>query len=839
MTVAGQSSACSPERASDLSFNLLSISRFKSSLMPSLLSTAVAFTLFGFSTTAFAQDTAADRVFEEVIVTARQREEKAQSVPIPITALSSEQLVTRNLMEVRDLEKLSPNTSIDYSSVNGNAMLVFIRGIGQVNWAATQDPKIGMYVDGVYYSRPQGSLIDFNDVDRVEVLRGPQGTLFGRNTTAGLIHIINNKPNTDEFETSITLGSGNDGQSNYGLVINAPLSENWAARLAVSGQKADGVITNSFTGNDRGNEDSRNTRLALRYLGENLDAQLTYSNFEADERGPLGSCDWYATDDPFTALGRGGVLSLATIFGTFNDVRSNCLNTTRDVSIDTTNDEANRADVDNLVLSLSYDFGGVTFDSITSKRDIDHFNGTWGWVMGNGPGSNMLEILNNHGETEARSQEFRLSGMSDSFEWVVGAYWFKEETVESLDVPLFRDVLPPDPAVWPFFYAPDGAGSTLGAAALGAQLFGSRSQAYDVINENQAVFAEATWSLSDKWDLTVGARYTKDDRDFTRIQTLFNGQPDQFYLCPGMPTVELAPGFSVAASDRCRQTVSYSKTTPRIIASYQASDEVMLYGSYSLGYSSGGFNQDTRMRPYLPETADNLELGMKSDLFDGRVRFNATAFHNQYKNQQLTVGRLVDGQPTADLINAQEASLSGIEIESMARLTDSLTLSATMGYIRGDYEEFTVIDNVTVVTDSGSLTSEEVERDLSDIEFGSGPSYSLDLSLMHTMSLGNSGELVSSIGATFKDAVSYSLTNTPSSQQPSYWLVDGRMTWFMANDKTSLSLWVNNLFDKDYVTTMLDQAGDIQIGGADQGLGMAASYWGEPRRYGLELRHRF
>ena len=813
----------------------LSSSRVKTPL----LWVAVAAASLGISVPASAQNDAADRIFEEVVVTARQREERAQTVPIPITALSAEQLVTRNLMEVRDLEKLSPNTSIDYSAVNGNAIQVFIRGIGQTNWAATQDPKIGMYVDGVYFSRPQGALVDFNDVERVEVLRGPQGTLFGRNTTAGLIHIINNRPSTDGFESDITLGAGNDGQSNYGLVVNAPLSENWAARLALSGQQADGVMINSFTGKDRGNEDSTNARFALRYQGDKLDAQLSYTNFEADERGPLGSCTWHATDDPFVALGRGGVLSLATIFGTFSSVRENCIGTTRDVSIDTTNDENIRADVDNVVLNLSYDFGSLTLDSITSKRDIEHFSGTWGWVMGNGPGSNMLEILNNYGDTEAMSQEIRLSGVSDSVEWMVGAYWFEEETDESLDVPLFRDVMAPDPAVWPLFYAPDGAGGTLGAAALGAQLYGSRSQTYDVTNENQAFFAEVTFSLNEKWDLTVGARRTNDDRDFTRIQTLFNGQPDAFYFCPGMPVVELAPGVVAAGSDRCRQTVSYRKTTPRVIASYQASDDVMFYGSYSLGYSSGGFNQDTRMRPYLPETADNYEFGMKSDLLDGRMRFNATVFHNEYKNQQLTVGRLVDGQPTADLINAQQATLSGVEIETMARLSDSLTFTATMGYIRGDYDEFTVMDNVTVVSGDGSLSSQEVERDLSDTEFGSGPSYSFDLGLMHDMSLGDSGELMTSIGATFKDATDYTLNNTPSSQQPSYWVVDGRMTWFMANDKTSVSLWVNNLFDKDYVTTMLDQAGDIQIGGIDQGLGMAASYWGEPRRYGLELKHRF
>ena len=756
----------------------LSSSRVKTPL----LWVAVAAASLGISVPASAQNDAADRIFEEVVVTARQREERAQTVPIPITALSAEQLVTRNLMEVRDLEKLSPNTSIDYSAVNGNAIQVFIRGIGQTNWAATQDPKIGMYVDGVYFSRPQGALVDFNDVERVEVLRGPQGTLFGRNTTAGLIHIINNRPSTDGFESDITLGAGNDGQSNYGLVVNAPLSENWAARLALSGQQADGVMINSFTGKDRGNEDSTNARFALRYQGDKLDAQLSYTNFEADERGPLGSCTWHATDDPFVALGRGGVLSLATIFGTFNSVRENCIGTTRDVSIDTTNDENIRADVDNVVLNLSYDFGSLTLDSITSKRDIEHFSGTWGWVMGNGPGSNMLEILNNYGDTEAMSQEIRLSGVSDSVEWVVGAYWFEEETDESLDVPLFRDVMAPDPAVWPLFYAPDGAGGTLGAAALGAQLYGSRSQTYDVTNENQAFFAEVTFSLNEKWDLTVGARRTNDDRDFTRIQTLFNGQPDPFYFCPGMPVVELAPGVVAAGSDRCRQTVSYSKTTPRVIASYQASDDVMFYGSYSLGYSSGGFNQDTRMRPYLPETADNYEFGMKSDLLDGRMRFNATVFHNEYKNQQLTVGRLVDGQPTADLINAQQATLSGVEIETMARLSDSLTFTATMGYIRGDYDEFTVMDNVTVVSGDGSLSSQEVERDLSDTEFGSGPSYSFDLGLMHNMSLGDSGELMTSIGATFKDATDYTLNNTPSSQQPSYWVVDGRMTWFMAND---------------------------------------------------------
>ena len=787
-----------------------------------------------------AEETSADRVFEEVVVTARKRQEGAQSVPIPISAISAEQLETRNLTEIRDIEKLSPNTDIDFSPSNGTSANIFMRGIGQVNWSGTQDPKIGIYVDGVYLSRAQGALVDFNDVERVEVLRGPQGTLFGRNTTAGLVHIINKRPTAESFESDITLGVGNDGQRKWGLMLNTPLSDQISARLSVSGQQADGVTINSVTGNDRGNEDSQSARLALRWQNDSMDALLTYSRFEADERGALATCDWYAPSDPFAGLARGGLPAVAVIFGTYNQMQANCEGTTKDVSIDTTNDERATVDVDSLVLNVSYDFGPMTVTSITAQRELEYFNGSWGWVMGNGPGSNFLEILNNPGGTEAFSQELRLSGSTERLDWVLGAYWFEEDTLESLDVPLFRGVLPPDPAVWPFFYAPDGAGGTLGAAALGAQIYGSRNQTHDVTNENEAFFAELTYAITDQWDVTLGARYTSDDRDFTRVQTLVGGAFDPFYFCPGMPTVELAPGVLASASDRCRQTVSYSKTTPRVIVSYQHSSDLMLYGSYSMGYASGGFNQDVRMRSFEPEVAHNFEFGIKSDLLDGRLRLNATLFNNEYKNQQLTVGRLVNGQPTADLINAQQASLSGVEFEVLGRLSDELTLTLSVGYLKGEYDEFTVIDNVTVVAEDGSLSSVETERDLSYIEFGSkGKNLSMDIGLLHNMNIGGAGEIVSSVGATFKDDRYYSLENTPSSFQPSYWLVDGRITWFLSNGQSSVSLWGNNLTDKDYVTSMIDQAGTIQIGGADPSLGMAASYWGEPRRFGLEFRHSF
>ena len=776
-------------------------------------------------------------VFEEVLVTARKRTETAQRVPIPITALSQEQLQTRNMTEIRDIERLSPNTSIQYSSVNGTAAQIFMRGIGQTNWSSTQDPKIGMYVDGVYLSRPQGGLLDFMDIERVEVLRGPQGTLFGRNTTAGLIHIINNKP-SQEFEADVQFGIGNENHQSYGFMVNTPITNSLAARFALYDKETDGNIINSVTGKDRGNENSLSYRGSLLWDQDDFSAQFTFDHFEADERAPLGTCRFTGADDPFAAQ---GLPFLATIFGVYGDMKANCESTTKDVSIDNTNNESAKSDVDAYTLRLGYDFEGAELTSITSLRKIDNFNGSWGWVMGNGPTVNLLEILNNKSENEIFSQELRLTGSTDNLSWVVGAYLFKEESEESLDVPLLRGVTAPSPADWPFFYAPSPAGGTVGDSAVGAQLYGSRYQAYDVVNKNKAVFAEATYTLNDRWDVTLGARYTEDEREFTRIQTLFGGDFDPAYFCPGMPTVELAPGVVISGSDRCFQDVSYDKITPRAIVNYQLNDDVMFYASYSVGYSSGGFNQDVRMRAYEPEVSDNYEFGFKSEFFNSKLRVNASAFINDYQNQQLTVGRVVNGQATADLINAQEAQIKGLELEVLGQLTDALSIAISAGYIEGDYKKFTVDDNaIETNPDTGEITESIVVRDLSDVEFGNnGDELSFDVSLLHIMDLGNNGDITSSLGYSYKDDQYSTLRNTPSSFEPSYWLLDSRVTWNLPNGKTHISLWGTNLTDEEYVDTQINQSGDLAVGGTDPSLGMTAVYWGAPQRFGLEVRHTF
>ena len=767
-------------------------------------------------------------VFDEVVVTARKKSEASQSVPIPISALNEEQLEIRNITEIQDIEKIAPNTSIQYSAVNGNVLEVFMRGIGQSNWGSSHDPKIGVYTDGVYASRPQGGLVDLYDLARVEVLRGPQGTIFGKNTTAGLIHIITNTP-SQEIESKIRAGVGTDGHYLLEGMFNRPINDNLAFRLSFLDKKTDGFIVNSLTGNDRGNENSTSFRVQLRYENEDYMANLAYSNFDQDERAPLGSCRWNGPENGNLA---GGFGAIANIAGIYNELRSNCNSTTKDVSRDITNNEGVSANKESLTLTQSYEIGIGKLESVTGYSELQSSNGSWGWGGGVGPG--YLEILDDNFNHRQWSQELRISGSSGALDWIAGLYLFEENGQGGLSVPLFRGVSAPSylpPAVAAIFNQTKTFGSSIGDGITRMQ--------------NQAIFIEANYAVTDKLDLTLGARYTEDERDYERFQNLYYGgaaafglpdDRDPFYACPGMVT----NAFGFATTSSCTRSVEYSETTPRAILSYQESEDVLLYVSYSKGYSSGGFNGDTAMRVFLPETSDNIEAGMKSDLMDGRLRLNATFFNTSYKNQQVTVGRIVNGQPTADLVNAQEATLQGIEIEALMQLTDSLVMTAMLATNDGSYDEFVIQDNVTITAADGSLSFQQVPRDLSDTGFGGNEKpFTWDISFIHTMDLSGGGDLQTSWGISHRDESYYTLANVPSSLASGYTLQDARISWNFADGQSRLSLWATNLSDEVYINTMLSQAGDIEIGGTDASLGFTSDYWGQPRRFGLEYTRDF
>tara|TARA_B110000003_G_scaffold275694_1_gene319093 strand:+ start:152 stop:2539 length:2388 start_codon:yes stop_codon:yes gene_type:complete len=793
-----------------------------------LKSTLLCLSLLSIPTISFSADEDVS-VFDEVVVTARKRAENSQSVPIPISALNEDQLEMRNIVELTDIEKLAPNLSIQASAVNSGVLEVYMRGIGQANWAIPHDPKIGLYTDGVYAARPQGGLVDLYDLQRVEVLRGPQGTLFGKNTTAGLINIITNQP-TQETEAKIRLGAGSDSHQLIEGMFNTPLSDSLAFRFSFLTKETDGFMINSITGKDRGNEDTTSFRAQLKYEIDAYSANLAFSRFDQDERASLGSCRFTGPENGALS---GGLGAVANIFGIYDALKANCRSTTKDVSLDTSPSEKNTAEKDSITLTQLFETQIGTIESITNYSELDAFSGTWGWVMGNGPGVNFLEIHDDTMSHEQWSQELRLSGSTENMDWVIGLYAFEEDGESVLDVPLFRGVNPS-----PLLPA------ALAGVALQTKLLGSEQQGSITNMQNQAIFFEGTYGLNDKLDLTIGARYTEDEREYTRSSRLYEdaaaiGMPgtfNLFYACPGMVT----NAFGFATSDRCTRSVEYSETTPRAILSYQQTDDVLFYASYSKGYSSGGFNGDVAMRRFLPETSDNYEFGMKGEFLENRLRVNATMFSTSYENQQVTVGRIVNGTPIADLVNAQEATLEGMEFEILAQLTDSLVLSAMVATFEGEYDEFIIQDNTSVANADGSLSTIVVERDISDTGFGGNDDrLTWDLSLMHTYDLGDGSDIQSTIGISYHDEENYTLEDVPSSVADDYELVDARITWNLADGQSSIALWGTNLTDEDYVNTMLSQSGDIEIGGTNFSLGMTTDYWGQPRRYGIEYRRNF
>jgi len=796
---------------------------------------------------AVAETAGADsRGIEEVVVTARRREESVQEVPIPITALSADQLRDRGITEIKNIEKVTPNLSFLNSGVNRGTAQVFLRGIGQVNWGPTQDPKVGIYVDNVYLGRPQGAVFDLFDISRVEVLRGPQGTLFGRNTTAGLVHVITNDP-TDEWEFKISGGFGNDEQINSDVLINVPMIEGVLnARLALQTRKDDGYMEDNL-GRKWNQTDSSSARGKLMWTPtDSIEVMLSGEVFVARETAGLGQC---VGGVPGGAAGLNGITD---IYGRLDDMAAAC--TEGNDWYKSNDNDPNGSDVTTRALTLDakWDVGGVSLRSITAWRNMDEINQSWGWATDfNGELSNGLEVIGTKNSPyEQWSQEFRIEGsaFNDRVTWIGGVYGFRESATQKLDVPFWRGLQdpPPDPAEAPLYYFEliPGTGLTLGNAVADPLAFDiSRQQETHATNKSWAVFAEATIDITEKFAVTAGYRWTEDTREFKRFQFKSDGSFDTGNFCPGMPLD--ANGFATETS--CYREKTFNQSTPRVILNYDLTDDMMVYLSFSKGYSSGGFNGDVRMRPFEPEISDNWEAGMKSQWFDNRLQFNMTAFQTDYENQQITVSRIQNGNPTADLINAQKATIEGIEFEIQANPFAGLYITASAGFIDGDYDEFSTIDTEFVIGPGGEFIETEFINDFSDIEFVGGAPVTYSISAQYEFET-QAGTIAAGAGWAFRGRTYNTLRRFKSSRQGKYGLLDGRIRWDLPNGKTTVELWGTNLLDREYYRAALDLPNAVDADGNTVGpdgdpigadLGHTTLFPSEPRRYGLTLTHSF
>jgi iron complex outermembrane receptor protein len=408
--------------------------------------------------------------------------------------------------------------------------------------------------------------------------------------------------------------------------------------------------------------------------------------------------------------------------------------------------------------------------------------------------------------------------MDGRLAFVAGLYYFTEDAYASVDIPLFEGWVSPDcvanPYATPCFEA--GPGYTFGDIILGTQA-ASFFQEFDAGNDSQAVFVEATYGITEALSVTAGVRYTEDDRELTLLQELLLGAADPAFVCSD----GLAP-----ANRMCSESGDFSETTPRVIVSYKFNYDLMVYGSWSKGYSSGSFNQDPGLDRVEPEVSKNWELGMKSTWFDRRLKVNLTGYHNDYENQQLSVARTINGQPVILILNAQEATLYGFELEMQA-LLGNWSISLTAGTTEGEYDKFMVQDST--IGPAPDFIETFFIRDLSDNEIVLGPPYTASIGIGYQHAFDGGSSLDFNVGYSRRGRQYNDIDEFDGTKQDAYGLVDARVTWTLPNGRTAISIVGNNLADEEYFLTASGEAGAARNG----------FWWGPPRRVRAEIRHFF
>jgi iron complex outermembrane receptor protein len=712
---------------------------------------------------------------EEVVVTARRREESVQDVPMSVSALTGDDLRRRSVRSIEETFDFTPNVTYEYSGYNTSSR-VYVRGIGNAGaHFLTGDPSVALYLDGVYQGRASTGIFDLIDVERVEVLRGPQGTLFGRNSTGGAIQVITRSP-TDESSLLAEVGAGNDDYYSARLIGNFPLTDRLYARAAIGWREREGYQENLVNGDDWNNLDEIQARAALRFEPtDTVTLDLVGHYTEKDQRAPLLRCEW----DPLpTATGP----ALLSAFGLLEEVISACT-------------DAQNAPKDsgysNLGGTAYADFGGVTFTANweTTLGTLTSIS-SWQQVVddrdteADGSAFPYFDVFGQPNGQDQYSQELRFagSGADGALDYVVGLYGFYEKAEEDAENCLLltgSPVLPP-------------------SLTIAAVIDGCSVRLRDQTTESAAAFGEATYHLTDKWEISAGIRRTVESKEFEQqVTNVFSG--------------------TVVQDEEDDET--FHAWTPRFNISYHASSDLMFYGGWSEGYKSGGFNGASPLLSYSPETVEMWEVGFKSGWLDNQLVVNAAAFYGDYEDMQLLVTRATtQGEFLVALTNAAESTVQGVEMSLEARASERFSLGGTFGYTDAEYDDFFNVDPAT-----GDVV------DLSNNKFPSTPKYNYSLFLDYSLPVGDLGWLGLRADWVWQSKTWLEIDNIAGLAQEDRELLNLNATFELMNGRTEVSLWAKNLLDKRYTAW-------VQT--TESSLGYHVRFFGPPRWYGIQVTHR-
>lgn len=699
---------------------------------------------------------------EEVIVTAERRQQNLQSVPLSVTALGDEAIAAMRIQEASDIGRYTPGVNIG-TAAQARSSATRIRGIGGAGdgWPGTDSP-VGIFVDGVYYGRSADLTVDLFDLERIEVLRGPQGTLYGKNVSAGAINIISKKP-SESLEGRLEATAGSFNRRELRGYISGPLSESVSAKLSYSNSQRDGYTKNVFTGQDMDDLNRSSVRAQLRWEGQNSEVMLSadYSDIDETSKPLFYFGDPIAGYSPPAAPDR--------------------------TSVNT--DSYFRQSPWSVSLTAEHEFSFANLTSVTAYRE-SRYN-----QHGDGDGTSLT--LDSAGliswyrnDFDQLTQEVRLSSNSDGrLSWVAGVYYFRSN--ENMYITHQLGALPGT------------------AVSVLNQLNGFGPGPHMTINEqgNQgtsyAAFTQATYNLFSSVNLTAGLRWTRDEKD-------------GFNATSGQRNVAL---FVWPTAFRADVERSWDAVTPKFTIDYTPVEDVFLYATAAKGFKSGGFVGQA-VEPvaaaalFNPEYVWNYEIGVKSELFDQRMRLNLAAFQMDYTDLQIT-----DIVGTRRLtVNAGEARIRGVELDGEIALTDALSLHAKYSHTDTEYTSF------PATAASGDLTGKR---------FVAVPKHEGLVGATYIAPLG-SGELQLRADVAYTGERFLNLQNTVS--DGSITRLDMRVSYDVG--PYTFALWGKNLTDDRGVASQLT---DISLFLQPLGSGLVSGYtnYTPPREYGATVGYRF
>jgi iron complex outermembrane receptor protein len=610
-----------------------------------------------------------DAVLEEIVVTARKVAESLQDVPIAVSVFSGDSLESLVMRDIREMEGFIPNVVIDSVSVAPGAASLYVRGVGTQEVERSFDPAVGFVVDGVSLSYVNGSMANMFDIDVMEVLRGPQGTLFGRNTTGGVINIRHSTP-TGELGLKYELVAGSDDRADARAVLNFPIVEDkLAGKLGFATMQDGGKAENVLTGDQVGDFDNTEYTATLYWTPvENFDALFIYTNYEDKNDGvPL----YNRADDN----------DLACIIGFC--ATGEVDKTSQDFY------EGIDFELDAYSLEMNWELPYGTITSVSGYRDTDEtvptdFDGT--------PVS-ILHVVREQ-ESDQTSSELRFASnddLSENWDFVIGAYWLSD----SYNLVQFSEV------VGVLGTAPDGTGAVY------------QNPFTDHDRDTYSAFGELHYNFMEDFTLTLGGRWTYEEKKIHVGNFVSFGTPDNFF-----------------PAGEARGDEDWDEFTPKVGVDWRYNDEVLLYAGYAEGFRSGGYNgrnyTPELIGPYDPEYVDQYEIGMKADFLDNTLRLNTAVFYTDYSDKQEEVIQPDEfGASQTVVSNASTVDIYGVEAEMTWVATDYLVFNANLGYLDASYNDY-----------EADLTGDGIVTDNSDLELRRTPDWTGGINATYTRTIG-------------------------------------------------------------------------------------------------------